>query len=196
MTDATLEYYRANSEAFSEGTFKVDFSQTQEKFLKLLPKNAAVLDLGCGSGRDSLSFLRRGFRVTAADGSPEMCRIAAQNTGLPVKTLLFDDLDFKDEFDGIWACASILHLSREPLKTVLGKIERALVSGGILYTSFKYGEFSGMRNGRFFTDFTYETFREFLREACNLRICEYWISRDVRPGRDEEKWLNLLMRKE
>jgi hypothetical protein len=79
---------------------------------------------------------------------------------------------------------------------VLDKIERALVSGGILYTSFKYGEFSGMRNGRFFTDFTYETFREFLREACNLRICEYWISRDVRPGRDEEKWLNLLMRKE
>lgn len=196
MTDATLEYYRTNSEAFSEGTFKVDFSQTQEKFLKLLPKNAAVLDLGCGSGRDSLSFLRRGFRVTAADGSPEMCRIAAQNTGLPVKTLLFEDLDFKEEFDGIWACASILHLPREPLKTVLGKIERALVSGGILYTSFKYGEFSGMRNGRFFTDFTYETFREFLREACNLRICEYWISRDVRPGRDEEKWLNLLMRKE
>ncbi len=195
MTDSTLKYYRVNAEAFSEATFDVDFSETEDRFLNLLPPEAAILDLGCGAGRDSLYFLRRGFRVTATDGSPEMCRIASGNTGLQVRTLLFENLDYENEFDGIWACASLLHLPPEKLGPVLGKAERALRPRGVMYASFKHGTFSGMRNGRYFTDFTARSFREFLAGHSGMIIEDSRVSSDVRPGRENEKWLNLLMRK-
>ena len=195
MTDSTLEYYRVNAEAFSKATVGVDFSEMANRFLELLPPGAAILDLGCGSGRDSLYFLKRGFRVTAADGSPEMCRIASRNTGLQVRTLLFGNLDYENAFDGIWACASLLHLPAEKLGPVFRKAERALRPRGVMYASFKYGTFSGMRNGRFFTDFTARSFKSLLGKHSGMIIEDSWISGDARPDRKDEKWLNLLMRK-
>ena len=72
---------------------------------------------------------------------------------------------------------------------------QALCSNGIIYTSFKYGNFEGERNGRFFTDFTLDTFEEFVQDINNITIDDYWITGDVRPGREEEKWLNLILRK-
>ncbi len=194
MTDRTLEYYKNNCQSFSDSTFGVDFRDTQERFLRKLSPSAHILDFGCGSGRDTLYFLERGFRVTATDGSPEMCRTASANTGHEVIRLLFSELDYRQEFDGIWACASILHLSRTDLGDVFRRMEKALKPAGTIYTSFKYGTFEGMRNGRYFTDFTPESFREFLARNSKLRITDYWITADVRPGRSEEKWLNLLLR--
>ena len=71
----------------------------------------------------------------------------------------------------------------------------ALKEHGIIYTSFKYGTFEGERNGRFFTDFTEETFRKFVADVDGIRIEETWITGDVRPGRGDERWLNLILRK-
>lgn len=71
----------------------------------------------------------------------------------------------------------------------------ALKSTGVIYTSFKYGEFEGERNGRYFTDFMEDTFREFMKGIPELTIEEYWITDDVRPGRGDERWLNLILRK-
>ena len=195
MKNKTLDYYNQNADAFVAGTVSVDFTQTQEKFLSRLNTGDYILDFGCGSGRDTKYFLEAGMRVDAADGSEELCRMASEYTGIKVKQMLFQELDEHEKYDGIWACSSILHLPKEELKSVLGKMMAALKANGFVYTSFKYGEFEGERNGRYFTDFTIDTFTEFVREAENLKIEEYWITGDVRPGRGAEKWLNLILRK-
>lgn len=191
----TLNYYNTNAHSFVSSTRSVDFTQTQDRFLRLLPSAAAILDFGCGSGRDTKYFLDVGMRVDATDGSEELCRLASEYTGIPVRQMLFEELDAKAQYDGIWACSSILHLSQESLKDVLKKMIAALKEHGIIYTSFKYGTFEGERNGRFFTDFTEETFREFVADVDGIRIEEMWITGDVRPGRGDERWLNLILRK-
>lgn len=191
----TLQYYNENAVAFVEGTASVDFEEVQLKFLKKLQPSDYILDFGCGSGRDTRYFLDRGFRVDAIDGSEELCRSAAALTGIQVKQMLFRDLQEVEKYDGIWACSSILHLPKRELKDVMEKMLAALKNKGVIYTSFKYGNFEGMRNGRYFTDFTLESFEEFLKQIPGIKIEEHWITGDVRPGRGEEQWLNLLLRK-
>ena len=194
MTDTTLNYYNNNAEAFIQGTISVDFSATQDRFLRLL-SGKKILDFGCGSGRDTKYFLEKGFEVAAIDGSVELCKAASLYTGIEVKHMLFLNLDESAAYDGIWACSSILHLPKSELKEVFLKMSEALVPDGIIYTSFKYGTFEGDRNGRYFTDFTTETFASFIKDIKELVIRDQWITGDVRPGREDEKWLNLILQK-
>ena len=194
MRNKTIDYYNQNAETFVHGTVSVDFKEVQDKFLRLLA-GKRVLDFGCGSGRDTKYFIERGLDVVAIDGSEELCKSASAYTGIQVKHMLFQNLDEVDCYDGIWACSSILHLPKDELKIVIKKMSRALKAKGIIYTSFKYGNFEGERNGRFFTDFTLEMFKEFIKDVKDIVIEEDWITGDVRPGREEEKWLNLVLRK-
>ena len=191
----TLDYYNENAKTFIQGTVDVEFHETQDKFLALLPKEAKILDFGCGSGRDTKYFLEKGYQVDAIDGSKEMCHLAADYTKIPVKHMLFNELHAIDEYDGIWACSSILHLPKNELKEVFFLIRDALKKDSILYTSFKYGDFEGIRSGRHFTYFMEEDFRRFMQDIAGLAIQEAWISSDVRPGRGDEKWLNLIIKK-
>ena len=154
-----------------------------------------ILDFGCGSGRDTKCFLREGYQVDAVDGSKELCKMASEYTGLEVKNMFFQELSEVNKYDGIWACSSILHVTPSELEDVMTKMITALKDGGVIYTSFKYGTFSGERNGRYFTDMTEETFADLLNRTGDLEIEEQWITSDVRPGRGEEKWLNLILRK-
>ena len=154
------------------------------------------MDYGCGSGRDTKYFLEQGYKVTAIDGSQELCKLASEYTGIPVKHMLFRDLDKKEAYDGIWACSSILHVPVNELQDIIKKMANALRAHGIIYTSFKYGTFEGERNGRYFTDMTEETFAKLIQDMDELEIEEQWITSDIRPGRGEEKWLNLILRKE
>lgn len=194
MVNKTLNYYNQNADSFIEGTVSVNFKEVQDKFLQML-SGKKILDFGCGSGRDTMYFLKSGFDVTATDGSEELCKYASEYTGIQVKQMLFQDLDEVDYYDGIWACSSILHLSKNELRIVMNKMSRALKAGGIIYTSFKYGNFEGERNGRFFTDFTIDEFTDFVKDVKGMAIEEYWITGDVRPGRGDERWLNLILRK-
>lgn len=142
MNNKTLDYYNQNAEEFVASTVAVDFNEIQDRFIeKLSGKN--VLDFGCGSGRDTKYFLKAGLNVTAIDGSEEMCRCASEYTGIKVQHMLFQDLSEKNTYHGIWACASILHLPKTELRQVILKIADALRIGGIVYTSFKYGDFEG-----------------------------------------------------
>ena len=191
----TITYYNQNAQSFIESTVDVEFTSTQDEFLKHLTQGAFILDFGCGSARDVLYFTRKGFRVDAVDGSSEMCRLASEHTGLNVRQMLFQELDAADTYDGIWACASILHLSYDEIADVFHKMEKALKPGGILYVSFKYGDFEGERNGRYFCDFTEEKLAGILDRIPGLAMIKQWISSDVRPGRQDEKWLNVLMKK-
>ena len=191
----TLEYYNNNASKFVSGTVDVEFTEMQDKFLARLKPGARIREFGCGSGRDAKYFLDKGFKVTATDGSEELCKIAGELTGLEVKQMLFDELDEKEAYDGVWACASILHVPYDQLVSVMQKVADALVPGGVFYTSFKYGDFAGERNGRFFTDLTEETLEVLVDKVDGLCIDETWVSADVRPGRENAKWLNMFMRK-
>lgn len=193
--NTTINYYNLNAKKFIENTQNADMHLTQDKFLQLLPESASILDFGCGSGRDTKYFLEKGYQVVATDGSAELCRLASSFTGIKVKETLFQELDEIGVYDGIWACSSILHLPKQELLPVIRKMCIALKDNGVIYTSFKYSNFEGERNGRYFTDFTEDTFREFIKVIPELMIEDQWITLDVRPGRGEEKWLNLILRK-
>ena len=193
--DTTLKYYDENAESFVSGTLDAGFSEVQNKFIRYIPKGGYILDFGCGSGRDTKFFLENGFRVDAIDGSEKLCEIASKNTGITVKRMLFSELEEKDKYDGIWACASILHLTKEELLDVMKRMIRAVRTDGYIYTSFKYGEFEGYRKDRYFTDFTEVSFQKFNMGFSGISIVEEWISSDVRPGRGNEKWLNLILKR-
>ena len=191
----TLDFYDQNAEEFVAGTLIADMVEARSRFTTYLPANACILDFGCGSGRDTKAFLDAGYQVDAIDGSEEMCAKASEYTGVQVRKMLFHELDVKNQYDGIWACASILHLPRGELAEVLKRIEAALKTNGVLYASFKYGEYEGLRNGRYFTDFTEKSLRSFLKEVTNLKPADVWISKDVRSDRKERQWINLLARR-
>ena len=193
--DKTIFYYNKNAEIYVSDTVTVNFSATQRCFLSRLQDGSHILDLGCGSGRDTKYFLEQGYRVTAADGSIELCKAAGKYTGIPIRHMLFQELNETEIYDGIWACSSILHLPLPELNDVFHRMAAALKERGVIYTSFKYGTCEGERNGRYFTDMAEEKLSCFLQNIKELELEEQWVTSDVRPGRGDEKWLNIILRK-
>lgn len=191
----TILYYDRDTENYIKNTIDVNFRATQTYFLSKLNHFSNILDFGCGSGRDTKYFLEQGYQVTATDGSIELCKAAGRYTGIPIKHMLFQELNEIDVYDGIWACSSILHLPLPELEDVFHRMAAALKESGIIYTSFKYGTYEGERNGRYFTDMTEDKFSVFLQNIEELELEEQWVTSDVRPGRGDEKWLNIILRK-
>lgn len=194
--EKTLLYYDTYADSFIQETRAVDFSPIQTLFLSKLQKGMLILDFGCGSGRDTKYFLEKGYFVEAIDGSAQLCHAASQYTGIPVKQMLFQDLDVSEKYDAIWACSSLLHLPTAELKDVLQKMCRALKKNGIAYVSFKYGTFAGERNGRYFLDLTEASFAELLTAEKQFAIEKEWITGDVRANRENQQWLNVILRKQ
>ena len=194
--DETLAYYNQNAEAFIAGTEHADMSQQYGFFRKHLPQTGKLLDLGCGSGRDSAYFASLGFQVTALDGSRALCQRVKENLGIDALCMGFEDLAFEEEFDGIWACASLLHVKKSDMADILLKVSKALKPGGIVYASYKYGTQERICNGRFFNDYTEKDLPQLLTAENRLHLLEYWITEDVRPDRSGERWLNLIARKQ
>ena len=192
---STLNYYNTKVLDFVSDTADVKFTEIQDVFLDYITIGGRILDFGCGSGRDTKYFLNKGYDVDAIDGSEELCKIASEYTGVNVKQMLFEELDAMELYDGIWACASILHMEKQHLPNILKRMEAATKKGGVVYLSFKYGTFEGDKNGRYFTYLTEESFKELLIDVQQLFIDKLWITSDVRPGRGEEQWLNVVLRK-
>ncbi|WP_303864218.1 bifunctional 2-polyprenyl-6-hydroxyphenol methylase/3-demethylubiquinol 3-O-methyltransferase UbiG [Alkalibaculum bacchi] len=191
----TLDYYNTFYKNFITDSLEANASDLHHSFLKYLPKGASILDLGCGSGRDSKVFINLGYEVCALDGSKELCKFASEYIGQEVLCKTFEEIDFKEEFDGIWACASLLHISYRDLPNIFKNLSKALKQEGYLYASFKYGEFEGDRKGRYFTDLTEDRLKQLLEPLKEFEIVETTITRDIRKGREEEKWLNIVLRK-
>lgn len=191
----TLDYYAKNTEAFIEQTVHADMSATRAKALQGLQPRASILDLGCGSGRDSLVFKKLGYQVTATDGSPELADYAGKLLGQQVWCQTFDELQFPDEsFDLIWASASLLHIPLKELPAFLMRSCKWLKQNGIYYMSFKYGTFEGLRDEKYYTDLTEARLAEVLKTVKGLHIKETWMTKDVRPG-NETMWINVMMEK-
>ena len=193
--DKTVEYYNNKAQEFFESTVNVDMSEHYRVFLNFLPPGGKILDAGCGSGRDSLYFINQGFQVIAIDASPALASLSSKLIGQPVAVLRFQDMNFEKEFDGIWSCASLLHVPRSEMNDVLSRLTRALKPKGVLYASFKYGDGERKDNGRFFNDYNEQSFQCLLHEHPDLQLFSSWISGDVRPERAGEKWLNVLVRR-
>jgi len=193
MEDTTTKYYTKNAQAFFADTVAVAMGPLYARFLPHIPPGGHILDAGCGSGRDTRAFLDLGYRVTAFDASPTLAALAEHHTGRPVQVLRLQDLMWSREFDGIWACASLLHVPAADLPDALGRLALALHPGGILYASFKYGRGEREHQGRRFTDRDEAGLQALLGQVPSLTELETWITEDLRPGRTAERWLNTLL---
>ncbi|MEG2091102.1 class I SAM-dependent methyltransferase, partial [Niameybacter sp.] len=114
----TLNYYNTNAQDFIAGTLNVDMSELRNTFTKHLPQEAYILDAGCGSGRDSLAFKEAGYMVTAIDGSEAMCQQTEALIGQPVRHMVFQEVEDVQLYDGIWACATLLHVPDDEMVDV------------------------------------------------------------------------------
>lgn len=188
----SINYYNENAIDFYNGTVNADMSSTCDKFLSFVKAEGKILDVGCGSGRDSLYFLNKGFDVVSMDASEEMVKMSSELTGQETLQMRFDEIEFVEEFDGVWACASLLHVAISDLPDVLKKIRKAMKTDGIFFSSFKYGEGEVERDGRRFSNFTEDSVRDLMS---GFRVVEVWVTEDVRPGREGERWVNVLVRK-
>ena len=194
MKNSTIQYYNMHADAFAAGTENADMQECRAHFLQYLQPGQKILDAGCGSGRDTLAFLSAGYAVDAMDASESLCRIASKRTGIPIRCQRFEELDDENIYDGIWACASLLHVPKEALPDVLLRLHRLLLPRGILYASFRYGAGDRIKDGRYFHDMDECECRKLL-EPAGFRVIEIFITTDVRKDRTSERWTNVIARK-
>jgi len=191
----SITYYNQNATEYCNNTLNVDMSKIYHSFLQHLPPRALILDAGCGSGRDSLYFLNQGYRVVAFDGSSEMARRSSELTGLQVEHCTFEEFHSREQFDAIWACASLLHIEKEKLAGAIKHLTGYLKEGGIFYMSYKYGDRDYEKDGRHFSCFKEEEFKELIAGLDELEIVELYQTVDVRKDRPDEYWLNCLLKR-
>jgi len=193
--EMSYQYYNRNADQFLNDTANLDMTAHYKKFLNYLDSGAAILDAGCGSGRDALQFKDLGFNVSAFDASIEMVKAATKLTGLQIAQMNFEQISLPQKYDGIWACASLLHVKRKNLKNVLVNLAKALNEGGIIYCSFKYGETERQKGERYFNDMNEALLKEIISDVPSLKFTEAWKSRDARKDRSSEFWLNCILTK-
>lgn len=190
----TINFYNQNAESFVQGTLNVDMQSLYRPFVRQLPKNALILDAGCGSGRDSKAFIDMGYRVEAIDASEAMVEHASTYSGIDVQHKTFQQVDVINRYDAIWSCASLLHVPLAELPEVIAKLSRSLKSNGVWYLSFKYGNTERIKDGRTFTDLDEVSLEALLSHQHDIEIVETWVTEDARPDR-AEKWLNAIVHK-
>ena len=193
MKNNTLDFYNNNSKNYIESTLSVDMSHLYNDFLKNTPKYGNILDLGCGSGRDSLEFIKKGYNVTAVDGSKELAVAASKIIGQQVICSKFEDIKLNKTFHGIWACASLLHVNKNYIVDVIKNVSSNLKTNGVFYMSFKYGENEYIdEKGRYFNCYTEKTFNELINRIKDLKVEKIYKTIDIIPERGDITWLNIL----
>lgn len=194
----TLDYYNKNAQEYCNQTISADFDFIYQKVLPLLPRDAYILDFGCGSGRDSKKFLDLGYCVKAIDGSIEMCKLATKYLGREVICMDFLDFHDVDTYDCIWACSSILHIEDEHLFTVLNQMIDALKVGGIIYASFKVGTGYMIKEGKYYNFLTKEKMLKLLEKTGKkVKLIDYFENEPLarRTINSNETWGNYIIQK-
>jgi len=190
--DTTIDYYDTNAAAFIERTVDIDLSDEYEAFLPHLPSGAHILDAGCGSGRDARAFLDMGYQVSAFDGSIEMVRHTSTHTGLDVRHLRFEDVEYEDQFDGAWASASLLHVPAEQVLDAVNRLARSLKPGGIFYMSMKHGTDQQCIEGRLFSFVDEARVQALIEQATGLNLVRTWSSTEQRDDGSTQTWVHAL----
>ncbi len=190
----TIDYYNKYAATIFEDTVDRDLEEVRQEFLKYLEEGDTILDLGCGSGRDSLAFYDLGYDVTPMDASEEMCQLAEIHTDLEVLQLAYEEMEFDEVFDGIWGCGALVHVPPTEMDEILERIINALEHGGILYLSFREGDFQGFRGGRYYCDYSEQEIERLLKKTGRLKVKRVWVSEDDR-GDGDWSWVNVLAKK-
>lgn len=190
------DYYAQNADKYAASTLDLDLTPLYERFLAYLPKGSLILDAGSGSGRDTLAFLKRGYVVEAFDASPELSAFSSRLTGVPTRVLRFQEFDDVNRYDGIWACASLLHVPKVELHETLVRLILALKFGGALYMSFKHGDDERIaEDGRFYSDVTEEELAALLSAIPDISIEEVWLSEGESRLKGKGDWVNAIVRR-
>ncbi|MGI9419419.1 MAG: class I SAM-dependent DNA methyltransferase [Geminicoccaceae bacterium] len=191
----TLHYYDDNAADYAARTFGELQERQLQAFADGLDPGAKILDLGAGSGRDSLALIERGFDVTPLDGSAGLAREAERRTGQKVRVLRFEQLDYTEAFDGIWASASLHHVPSQGLPDVMKRVGRALLPSGRLFASFKEADADWHDSlGRFFAAMSSDRLHE-LAAGAGLVVAR--IERSEAPSFDgtPTMWLAMTARR-
>lgn len=191
----TIDYYNKNASRYITETFNLSMEALMNEFTKYLSDGAKILDLGCGSGRDSLAFKNLGYDVHAIDGSKEMVDHARKYLGNRVHHTTFEDYNPVVYFDGIWALATLLHVPRKDISRIIGKYIKMLNPDGIFFMSFKERIEDYTKDGRNFTCFTEDGLLDVLNSYKGIEIVKVIHTTDIREGRDDEKWLSIIIKK-
>lgn len=188
----TLAFYNENANHYALETAQADLSQLYARFVSCLPPGGRLLDLGCGGGRDLRVFKSFGFDCLGVDPSTRLAKIAAEVSCCEVVVGRAQDLSFVDAFDGVWACASLLHLPKEEMLATLIRVREALRSNGVLFLSMQEGHGASIAlDGRFYTRYSAQELR-LLVVASGLNVIDQWFTADSLQGRESISWINLL----
>lgn len=190
------QFYNQYGEIFYINTINIKMEDLYEPFLKLLPENGRILDAGCGSGRDAFAFKNLGYQVEAMDAAEKMVFLSSHLLEQKVHHMTFQEMAFDEPFEGVWACASLLHVPSEDMQKVLTNLNKVLKPGGVLYATFKYGTFEGERHERFFNDYDEEKFATLDCKSYGFETIKLWKAPDLREEHENEWWLNVLLMKQ
>jgi SAM-dependent methyltransferase len=192
VVSATELYYEKHAAEYFERTVSANMSHLYERFLPALPVGGRILDVGCGSGRDLRAFTERGFHAIGIDASRALVEIAKSYSGAHCYVGRIEEIDYEKGFDGIWACASLVHFPRQMLLGVLRRLNRTLVPMGVMFASVQEGkdERTG-GDGRFFTFYRRSEFVGVIHEA-GFKVLDAWKSEDALPRRRQARWINVL----
>lgn len=191
----SIDYYNKYAVKVFEDTVEYDMSGILEEFLAELEEGDTILDLGCGSGRDSLAMYDLGYDVTPLDGSEEMCKLAEIHTDMEVLQMRFEDMEFDEAFDGVWACGSLIHVPKDEIEDILIRIADALVEKGVFYMSVRKGDSEGFRGERYFSDYTESELKRTIEACGRFKIMKLWVTDDVRSSNPDTEWINVLARR-
>ncbi len=191
----TILYYDKMAASYFAETKDLDLSHLYKMFEPYLEPQSSILDAGCGSGRDSLYFKKRGYQVTAFDASKELSSKAEMLSGVPVLTKSFHKLKLNQQFDAIWACASLLHVPLDEMPETFSGLLSYLKPGGVCFVSFKYGTGEQLHGERWYSYHNEATFAEFINDINFCKILFMWSGRDTRPSLTDQVWLNAIIRK-
>ena len=196
VIDSTTEFYESHAREYFDRTASADLSALYDSFLSHVRPGGRILDVGCGSGRDLKVFRQRGFKPVGIDASPTLVKLAHTFSGVVCKATRFQDLNFREYFDAVWACASLLHLPKRRIGRILRRLYTSLIDGGTLFVSMQIGCGEKLaEDGRFFAYYQPDELARRVQKA-GFSIDRVWISEDSLPGRTRTRWVNVIAHRE
>lgn len=193
------DYYDATIQTYEENGYEqVDparFPDWEKFLLPYLKPGDHILDLGCGSGVYARRFQQLGYKVCGLDASATLCAYVRRASNIPVRRIRFDELEDRALYDAVFACVSLLHVSRADYPDIFGRVHRALKEKGFFYASFKEGEFEGFREDSrsYFTEMTEELMRDLLAKHGLFSLKT--VSRTPFQQTKDQHWIHFIMEK-
>jgi SAM-dependent methyltransferase len=197
IADLTLEHYNRRAEDFWEGTRDHDVSQNIAALLRYIEGAPpfAILDFGCGPGRDLKAFTELGHIAVGLEGAGRLAELARAHSGCEVWQQDFLKLDLPERhFDGVFANAALFHVPSQELPRVLRQLHATLKPRGVLFASNPHGHNEeGWNRGRYGVYHDLENWRRYLSAAGFVELTHYY--RPAGLARAQQPWLASAWRR-